>query len=114
MADAEPAASADEDELILDASEAVAAPAPSREYPSLSVEPPVEAAPAAPAAEHVRTGREGLPPITGPSDSASSGATLFERMKSLSRSDKPKAEDDDEDESVFPSIPRFLGRQSNQ
>jgi cell division protein FtsZ len=42
------------------------------------------------------------------------GATLFERMSRLSRgSDAPEEEADKED-GAFPSIPRFLGRQSNQ
>ncbi len=50
----------------------------------------------------------------------SSGATLFERMKALSRMEALRedgdtsAADGDEEESRFPTIPRFLGRQSNQ
>ena len=42
------------------------------------------------------------------------GSTLFERMSRLSRGDADKADDDDTDGSAFPSIPRFLGRQSTQ
>ena len=45
------------------------------------------------------------------------GGTLFERMANLSRgSNRPADEEDDEDDDDGPalSIPRFLGRQSNQ
>jgi cell division protein FtsZ len=42
------------------------------------------------------------------------GATLFERMSRLSRGSDTPEEDSDKDEGGFPSIPRFLGRQSNQ
>lgn len=70
-------------------------------------------------------GRSGLPPITGndgepaASSRPAPGATLFERMKHLSRSEPGKGSDadtgsDDDDDSTFPSIPRFLGRQTNQ
>jgi cell division protein FtsZ len=61
-----------------------------------------------------------LPPIAAPEAEeprVPAGATLFERMKHLSRIEggKDKAADDEgEDDSAFPSIPRFLGRQSNQ
>ena len=46
-----------------------------------------------------------------------SGATLFERMASLSRGASRSDDDEDEDEggdSASISIPRFLGRQNNQ
>ena len=61
-----------------------------------------------------------MPPLAAPEDDAPrvpAGATLFERMKHLSRIEggKDKADDEDDgDDSSFPSIPRFLGRQSNQ
>ena len=42
------------------------------------------------------------------------GATLFERMSRLSRGSDATDETEEKDESAFPSIPRFLGRQSNQ
>ncbi|MGL4313641.1 MAG: cell division protein FtsZ, partial [Sphingomonas sp.] len=45
------------------------------------------------------------------------GATLFERMSRLSRGSDAPAEGDadgDKDDAAFPTIPRFLGRQSNQ
>ena len=45
------------------------------------------------------------------------GATLFERMKHLSRLESGKSgpsDGDDDDPDGFPSMPRFLGRQSNQ
>jgi cell division protein FtsZ len=42
------------------------------------------------------------------------GATLFERMSRLSRGSDSDAADEEKDDSAFPSIPRFLGRQSNQ
>jgi cell division protein FtsZ len=43
------------------------------------------------------------------------GSTLFERMKQLSRMEsKSDDEDGDGDDGGFPSIPRFLGRQTNQ
>ena len=50
-----------------------------------------------------------------PAPAAPSGSTLFERMANLSRTSKPSAaaEDDDEGASSI-SIPRFLGRQNNQ
>lgn len=69
-----------------------------------------------------------LPPIATESELAAptpepataTGSTLFERMKALSRmeasredSESSEGSGDDED-SEFPSIPRFLGRQSNQ
>ena len=43
------------------------------------------------------------------------GATLFERMSRLSRGDT-RSDDDNgpDDDSAFPTMPRFLGRQSNQ
>ncbi len=61
-----------------------------------------------------------MPPMAAPEPEeprVPAGATLFERMKHLSRIEggKDKAdEDDDGEDSNFPSIPRFLGRQSNQ
>ena len=45
------------------------------------------------------------------------GATLFERMKHLSRLESNKSgsgSDDDDDPDGFPAMPKFLGRQSNQ
>jgi cell division protein FtsZ len=42
------------------------------------------------------------------------GATLFERMSRLSRGSDAAEEDGEKDDSAFPTIPRFLGRQSNQ
>lgn len=46
------------------------------------------------------------------------GATLFERMSRLSRGDSARGDDDGDDDgapdSGFPSMPRFLGRQTNQ
>ncbi len=61
-----------------------------------------------------------MPPMAAPEPDeprVPAGATLFERMKHLSRIEggKDKSDDDDgDDDSNFPSIPRFLGRQSNQ
>ena len=60
--------------------------------------------------------------LTGGSDApdraaAGGGGTLFERMANLSRGGaEPAKDDDDEDDDDGPalSIPRFLGRQSNQ
>lgn len=68
-------------------------------------------------------GRAGLPPISGdvPDERPAPGATLFERMRNLSRGDGGNTADTgdgdgdgDDDGSEFPSIPRFLGRQTNQ
>jgi cell division protein FtsZ len=42
------------------------------------------------------------------------GATLFERMSRLSRGSDSAAADSDAEDGAFPTIPRFLGRQSNQ
>jgi cell division protein FtsZ len=42
------------------------------------------------------------------------GATLFERMSRLSRGNDGNDGDDGDGDGNFPSIPRFLGRQSNQ
>lgn len=82
--------------------------------------------PAAPVARFDDTAPEpviqrSMPPMAAPEDDAPrvpAGATLFERMKHLSRiesgKDKADEEDGDGDDSGFPSIPRFLGRQSNQ
>ncbi len=42
------------------------------------------------------------------------GATLFERMSRLSRGADANEEPTDKEDGAFPSIPRFLGRQSNQ
>lgn len=61
-----------------------------------------------------------MPPMAAPEPDeprVPAGATLFERMKHLSRIEggKDKVDDEDDgDDSAFPSIPRFLGRQSNQ
>lgn len=53
------------------------------------------------------------PPAEAPP--ASGGSTLFERMKQLSRMEsKNDDEDGDGDDGGFPTIPRFLGRQTNQ
>ncbi len=50
-----------------------------------------------------------------PAPAAPSGSTLFERMANLSRSSKPSAAAEEEDEGASSiSIPRFLGRQNNQ
>ena len=96
---------AEEDELVLEAPVA-------EEEPAAVFD---DFAPPAP-----RTGAP-LPPVTGDTDDAPSrppaGATLFERMKHLSRMEgkaEEAAEDEDGDDSAFPSIPRFLGRQTNQ
>ena len=81
--------------------------------PTETIERSLAAAPP-PAAERT------MPPLAAPEDDAPrvpAGATLFERMKHLSRIEggKDKADDEDDgDDSSFPSIPRFLGRQSNQ
>jgi cell division protein FtsZ len=67
------------------------------------VQPPVQSAAQAPAAQRPK-------PATG------GGSTLFERMTSLSRprpGAEPTGEDDGDDASAI-SIPRFLGRQNNQ
>jgi len=50
---------------------------------------------------------------SGGGGSPVSGATLFERMASLSRSNKSLSDDEGEGESSI-SIPRFLNRQNNQ
>jgi cell division protein FtsZ len=65
-----------------------------------------------------------LPPIDQPDAepvvrAAPAGATLFERMKHLSRMEGAKdsvdeGSGDGDDDSAFPAIPRFLGRQTNQ
>lgn len=61
------------------------------------------------------------PEPTAPEPVAATGGTLFERMKALSRMESSRegtgnagdGNDDDGDDN-FPTIPRFLGRQSNQ
>ncbi|QJQ33299.1 cell division protein FtsZ [Sphingomonas lacunae] len=79
-----------DDELVLDS--------PSFGAPDAPATPPAAAAP--PAAD--------APPPAG-------GSTLFERMKQLSRMESKGDDDDgDGDDGGFPSIPRFLGRQTNQ
>ncbi|MEQ1510359.1 MAG: cell division protein FtsZ [Sphingopyxis sp.] len=63
---------------------------------------------------------ESAPVVAAPAPS--SGGTLFERMKALSRMEASKDNGDsadgdgdgDDDDSRFPAIPRFLGKQSNQ
>lgn len=114
------------DELILD-SGAVAAPQPEesgRPLPVYSDDddlfPAPSAAPAAPAA---------APSPAAQADAGQAGgATLFERMKALSRMEASKGaaqapasptaglgdDPDGDDDGRFPAIPRFLGRQSNQ
>ena len=57
-------------------------------------------------------GEEGAAPAARP---AGTGATLFERMASLSRGAAKPADDDEEEEGGSSiSIPRFLNRQNNQ
>lgn len=92
---------ADSDELVLGAAEPEAPPSPPV-YDDIAP-PPFEPAPA------ISPAQESAPP------SPPAGATLFERMKHLSRMESGKNEDEEEaDDSAFPSIPRFLGRQNNQ
>ena len=59
-------------------------------------------------------GAEG--PTPAPRPAAGSGATLFERMASLSRGPRPEDESDGDADGDGPSIsfPRFLNRQNNQ
>ncbi len=92
------------DELVLEAPEPEAPTAPPV-YDD-TVPPPMPAAEAAPS---ISPAQETAPPAPP------AGATLFERMKHLSRMESGKTEDEEEgDDNAFPSIPRFLGRQSNQ
>ena len=89
---APPAPADGDDELVLDA------PAASSLPPFAAPEEPQAPAPAA----------EAPAPSSG-------GSTLFERMKQLSRMEsKNEEEEEGDDEGGFPSIPRFLGRQTNQ
>jgi cell division protein FtsZ len=84
---------ASDDELVLDA-------------PAAGGLPPFAAPEAAPS--------PAAPPATE-APAATGGSTLFERMKQLSRMESKGDDDgDDGDDSGFPSIPRFLGRQTNQ
>ena len=54
-------------------------------------------------------------PPRAPAPKVGSGATLFERMASLSRGGRTASDDDDDNEDgPSISIPRFLGRQNNQ
>jgi cell division protein FtsZ len=92
------------DELVLEAPE----PEDRADPPVYddTVPPPM---PLAEPASSISPAQESAPPPPP------AGATLFERMKHLSRMDGGKNEDEDEgDDNAFPSIPRFLGRQSNQ
>ncbi len=92
----EPAAAMDDDELVLEAA---------------------EDAPAAVIADDavVDDGLPAAPPADDPAPRVAPGATLFERMSRLSRgNDTPAADDDKDDDSAFPPMPRFLGRQTNQ
>jgi cell division protein FtsZ len=95
MAEAEAEAeAADElgDELVLEAAEEVEEAAPTAEAPALETG----------AAEEADSPR------------VAPGATLFERMSRLSRGNDKADEAEEQDDGGFPSIPRFLGRQSNQ
>lgn len=92
------------DELVLEAPEPEAPAAPPV-YDDIAP-PPMPVAESAPA---ISPAQESAPPPPP------AGATLFERMKHLSRMESGKSEEEEEgDDSAFPSIPRFLGRQSNQ
>ncbi len=104
--------SAGDDELILEAPEPSIAAAPVATYDDTS--PLVSRGKAMPPMGESVGDAE---PVVR---SAPAGATLFERMKHLSRMEGAKDRDDDAgdgddgDDSAFPSIPRFLGRQTNQ
>jgi cell division protein FtsZ len=110
---------ADEDELVLEAPEAPTLSAPVARYDDSS--PLVSRGNAMPplASDFA----EPVIPAAAPAAAAAppAGATLFERMKHLSRMEGAKERDDDSagdgedgDDSAFPAIPRFLGRQTNQ
>ena len=99
-----------EEELVLEApAEPQAAPqepsAPAARYDDLA--PPAPSASMSPAVAAPDVEEPTRPPA---------GATLFERMKHLSRMEarSEEAAEEDGDDSAFPSIPRFLGRQTNQ
>ncbi len=106
-----------EDELVLDmATEAeTEAPQIAARYSDIDADDHMPSiSPAAPTA----AAAEAAAPVE---PAPSTGATLFERMKALSRmeghtsdaGDAGSSDETDEDDR-FPSIPRFLGRQSNQ
>jgi cell division protein FtsZ len=130
MTPAAPTAAPDEAELILeapaDAPAFSAAPADSEVSddddvldlggPAIAPAASVDDVPTAPAFAAP------TPAMEAPAEAPrSSGATLFERMKHLSRMESSKdrtpglaAGDDETDDASFPAIPRFLGRQGNQ
>jgi cell division protein FtsZ len=100
-----------DDELVLDAHN-VGSPAGMPAFASPDVDQPTISH-GSDAPEHAAE----APAVPRPA----AGATLFERMKHLSRMDSGKGADEDqasidggEDEGGFPAIPRFLGRQTNQ
>ena len=105
-AEENPAPSARQDELLLDADRLAKDDAP--------VAPRIErlGGAAAPAGQAPSSG--GSPDAGADKPAAASGTTLFERMANLSRN-KGTAEGEDEEEGTSSiSIPRFLGRQNNQ
>ena len=100
-----------DDELVLDA-HTVGTPAGLPAFAS-----PEEGQPAISHGSDFAEGAAEAPAAPRPA----AGATLFERMKHLSRMDSgkgaeedPAAADGGDDEGGFPAIPRFLGRQTNQ
>ncbi|MWV27398.1 cell division protein FtsZ [Aurantiacibacter rhizosphaerae] len=111
-ADADDDGSADQDELLLDASRLAEGDEPE---PSQGGR---RARMLGGASDDAGSGDDAGSKAAAPAAAASSGSTLFERMANLSRQ-APEAsddddDDDDDDDGGAMRIPRFLGRQNNQ
>ena len=112
---------ADDGELILDLSTVDAADEDSPAQPSIAATFD-DADDAFPTISRATDSPSVAPPAPEPvvaEAAPAAGATLFERMKALSRMESGRDSDDGDggdgdSDAGFPSIPRFLGRQSNQ
>jgi cell division protein FtsZ len=105
----------DDDELVLEGPNAIDAPAATLDLGTASLASEPQIGRGSELSFEAEVEAEAAPEPSRPS----AGATLFERMKHLSRMDGGKDRADDEgeedgDDANFPSIPRFLGRQGNQ